>query len=107
MLEDQILGKNDSWAIRWNASAFLNNKLTLYPGRSLVINIGNDGSGEHKGNTSIFDATLSRTNIELKNIDIIESKKAYKAFCRYFSSQSNIFSILRNRLKRYFINQNN
>ena len=47
MLADQISGKNNSWAVRWHASAFLNNKYTLYPGKSLVLNIGNDGSGTH------------------------------------------------------------
>ena len=41
MLEGQIAGSNNSWAIRWYASAFLAGKLTLYPGRSLVQNIGN------------------------------------------------------------------
>jgi hypothetical protein len=40
MLQDQISGANNSWAIRWYASTFLANKVTLYPGRSLVINIG-------------------------------------------------------------------
>jgi putative methyltransferase (TIGR04325 family) len=47
MLEDQIIGKVNSWAIRWYASAFLANKFTLYPKKSLVKNIGLDGSGTH------------------------------------------------------------
>lgn len=34
MLKNQISGTNDSWAIRWHASAFLADKLTLYPGLS-------------------------------------------------------------------------
>ncbi|NBN99582.1 MAG: glycosyltransferase family 2 protein [Flavobacteriia bacterium] len=33
MLQQQIQGKNDSWAIRWHASAFLAGMHTLYPGR--------------------------------------------------------------------------
>lgn len=45
MLQEQAEGKIDSWAVRWYASAFLANKLTLYPGKSLVINIGQDASG--------------------------------------------------------------
>src|SRR5699024_1021539 len=49
MLKDQISGKNDSWAIRWYASAFLKNKYTLYPSHTLVINIGLDSSGTHSG----------------------------------------------------------
>jgi hypothetical protein len=47
MLRDQIAGKNNSWAIRWHASAFLHNMVTLHPGESLVKNIGLDGSGVH------------------------------------------------------------
>ncbi len=47
MLRAQIAGRNDSWAIRWYASALLADRLTLYPGTSMVHNIGNDGSGAH------------------------------------------------------------
>src|SRR5262245_27468980 len=42
MLKDQIAKKNDSWAILWYASAYLKNKYTLYPGQSLIHNIGFD-----------------------------------------------------------------
>jgi hypothetical protein len=47
MLERQIAGLNDSWAIRWHAACYLDGLYTLYPGASLVHNIGNDGSGTH------------------------------------------------------------
>jgi hypothetical protein len=47
MLKAQQEGKLDSWAICWYASAFVKNKLTVYPGKSLVSNIGTDGSGTH------------------------------------------------------------
>ena len=50
MLKNQILGKNDSWAIRWYASAFLENMLTLYPKKSFVKNIGFDSDATHKNN---------------------------------------------------------
>ena len=40
MLREQITGKVNSWAVRWHASAFLHDRLTLFPGRSLVNNIG-------------------------------------------------------------------
>jgi len=45
MMEEQAAGKIDSWAVRWYASAFLANKLTLYPGQSLVGNIGQGEGG--------------------------------------------------------------
>lgn len=47
MLELQLHGKVDSWAIRWWLSVFLRNGLVLYPRHSLVDNIGFDGSGTH------------------------------------------------------------
>ena len=47
MLQDQITGKNDSWAIRWHASLFLENRYCLHPVNPLVKNIGLDGSGTH------------------------------------------------------------
>lgn len=40
-------GRWDSWAIRWHASLFLADRLSLHPGQSLVTNIGLDGSGTH------------------------------------------------------------
>lgn len=58
-LADQIKGKNNSWAIRWHASAFLHDRLTLYPGRSLVQNIGNDGSGVHCESRQEYAVELS------------------------------------------------
>lgn len=47
MLRDQIAGRNNSWFIRWHASLFLAGKLSLAPVRSLIDNIGLDGTGVH------------------------------------------------------------
>ena len=84
MLKEQIKGGNDSWAVRWYASAFLANKLTLYPGRSLVKNIGNDSSGTHCNTTEDFDVELSKTSINFKNIIVDVSPIALEAFEYYF-----------------------
>ena len=73
MLQDQIDGKNDSWAIRWHASAFLKEKLTLYPGRSLVQNIGMDRSGKHSGRSRSFDVDLAASPIAVSKIPIEEN----------------------------------
>jgi putative methyltransferase (TIGR04325 family) len=78
MLQGQINGTNDSWAVRWHASAFLANKLTLYPGRSLVHNIGNDSTGTHCGTNAVFDAVLSSTPIRLDDVAVEESVTARK-----------------------------
>jgi hypothetical protein len=84
MLKDQIKGANDSWAIRWHASAFLAGKLTLYPGRSLVHNIGTDSSGTHCGDLDNMDAKLSETKIKLNNIAVESSPTGREAFENFF-----------------------
>jgi hypothetical protein len=104
MLKDQINGKNDSWAVRWYASAFLANKLTLYPGRSLVINIGNDGSGIHCKEGKNFDANLSMTEINLFNIEKIkESILAREAFKVFFKlSNTSKYKLLIRKIENFF-----
>ena len=84
MLEDHIRGKNDSWAVRWHASAFLANKLTLYPGRSLIFNIGFDGAGTNCGISNVYDTALSATPIDLSLIEVSSSIVAYQAFEDFF-----------------------
>lgn len=84
MLEDQTLGKNDSWAVRWYASAFLAGKLTLYPGQSLVHNVGNDDSGTHCVASSSMDVVLNDSPVELGPEKVEESIEARHAFEAYF-----------------------
>lgn len=86
MLDDQIKGRNSSWAVRWYASVFLENRLTLHPGRSLVQNIGKDGSGTHDGTTDLFDVSLSSEPIRVNTIPVEESAIARDAMIGYLSS---------------------
>jgi hypothetical protein len=87
MLQRQSRGEIDSWAIRWHASMYLQNKFTLYPNVSFVRNSGQDGSGTHyklkksKSNVSIEDIanrpiTLVRQNIAI-DYEVRESLKRY------------------------------
>lgn len=84
MLRKQIAGSNDSWAVRWYAAAFLAGKLTLYPGRSLIQNIGNDGSGQHKSSTTGFNVELAVHPIALQRQPRVEDPGARRAFENYF-----------------------
>lgn len=84
MLELQVQGKNSSWAVRWYASAFLQNKLTLYPGKSLVQNIGTDGGGTHVGSTEKYETEIQQQAVELKNIPVENNDAAFTAFANYF-----------------------
>lgn len=86
MLKDQIAGKNNSWAIRWHASAFLKDKLTLYPGRSLVSNIGTDSSGTHCATTSIFAGDVADSPVKVEIIAVEESESAKIQTMNYFKS---------------------
>ncbi len=75
MLKDFTNGRNNSWAVRWYASAFLENMLTLYPGKSLIQNIGMDGSGTHCGETDILDTEISTNPVLMEKLDIKENPR--------------------------------
>lgn len=103
MLEGQIQGLNDSWAVRWHASAFLADKLTLYPGRSLVHNIGNDASGTHCGGSSTFDSYLASSPIQLSDLAITPSLQGYQSFENFFrESQPTRISRIRQKIASLF-----
>ena len=58
-LKLQAEGKMDVWGVRWYASMFVAGGLCVYPGQSMVQNIGMDGSGVHCGISQSFDVHLS------------------------------------------------
>ncbi|WP_050479690.1 glycosyl transferase [Herbaspirillum rhizosphaerae] len=84
MLRDQISGRVNSWAIRWYASAFLADRLTLYPGVSLVQNIGNDNSGTHSEATEQFKVKLGDRMLRVGGIAIEQNTMAWNAVAAYF-----------------------
>lgn len=82
MLIEQIEGKNDSWAIRWYASAFLRGRLTLYPHSSQVQNIGADGSGMHVAETDAYHHARWGAPVRLTRVPVEESADGRRAFGR-------------------------
>lgn len=84
MLYCQKVGLVDSWFIRLYASFFLAEKLTLFPGKSLVSNHGLDGSGTHSGKSMNdsdddgVDINYRNTPVMLKEIPIQEDYITYK-----------------------------
>ena len=75
MLNDQIEGKIDSWAIRWCYEQSRQDTLTVYPVYSRVKNIGLDGSGTHSKRSkehARWDPLLNTTNstIKLENLSV-------------------------------------
>ena len=98
ILKKTLIDSNNSWAIKWYASAFLNNKLTLYPPYSLIHNIGNDGSGINSSKNKIYDNKLKNLPIEIDNIEIVENKELRDEFENYFNSKNNIIKKILNKI---------
>ena len=86
MLGHQIQGKISSWAIRWHASGFVRGLLTLFPGRSLVMHIGGDGSGTNCQVTNHLDVQLSEVPAPVGGIPVQEHDGARKKIQRYMLS---------------------
>ncbi len=102
MLDDKIDGFNNSWAICWHASCFLKNKLTLHPGKSMVINIGLDNSGENCQPSESFESKLFKKHLNIKKIDINEDKTIIKYFSNHYKSKNLFLKSKLMRLFRYF-----
>ncbi|WP_285009930.1 glycosyltransferase [Pedobacter faecalis] len=97
-LTDYKRGRNDSWAIRWYASIFLKNGLTLNPSHSLVNNIGHDGSGVHSGINDIYNVVINPKPITQFPSKLEEDTAAYQAIKAFLSNRK---GSLWQRIKRY------
>ncbi len=85
MLEDQIQGRNDSWAIRFYVSMFLERAYFLYPSVSLVTNIGFDNSGTHCSKDDYFSKVLAVNKyVEVKKIPVVMDNDIIKNFSETF-----------------------
>lgn len=91
ILEAQIKEQISSWGIRWYASAFLKNKLHLYPPKSLIKNIGLDGSGTH------FEVSENREEVSSQPVEIERLKVQ--------ESSGNLQSLIRYHKKRRLIDK--
>ena len=101
MLRRQIEGKNNSWAIRWNASLFLKDILSLNVGRSLVQNEGFDGSGTNCGGGRLYASHLYLNHLPVTKISPIEeNKEARQVFSRYYGRTNSFWAKAIRRIKR-------
>ena len=101
MLRRQTEGKNNSWAIRWNASLFLQDMLSLNVGRSLVQNNGFDGSGTNCGGGNLYSANIHPAPIIVTKITPVEENKmARQAYSRYYARTNSFMAKAIRRIKR-------
>ncbi|MFD0765945.1 sugar transferase [Mucilaginibacter lutimaris] len=82
-MQDFKARKNNSWAIRWYASVFLNGGLTLNPGQSLIHNIGHDGTGVHSNIESMYGVQVAQQPVKYFPEVLTENKYTYEAI-KYF-----------------------
>ena len=101
MLRRQTEGKNNSWAIRWNASLFLNDILSLNVGKSLVQNEGFDGSGTNCGGGNLYASRLWMNPIQVHRISpATENLQARNAYIRYYARTNSFWAKAIRRIKR-------
>ena len=87
MLRHQMQGRIDSWAVRWCYAQSRQDKDTIYPVRSRVLYLGNDGSGTHCGNSGVADEKLDdayNSNPVFDKCD--KSARLKREFYHYYSS---------------------
>ena len=89
MLIRQMEGKIDSWAIRWCYTLFKNNAYCVYPVKSYIDNIGNDGSGVHCTSNPKYQNSQLSVDKELKiPKHVIVNNEIEKNFKRIFRDKS-------------------
>ena len=86
MLQQFMDGALDAWDIRWYLSVFDSDGLALYPKRSLVHNIGFDGTGVHCPPSS-FAGTDVATEPVRRFPPVMVDSTTMKVFQHYLRSQ--------------------
>lgn len=82
-LQQTAAGDGDSWALRWMATAILHGKLTLYPYRSLVANIGMDASGTNAPKLDVYRTPVADRRPAVGGIEVQPNARA-RALLRRF-----------------------
>jgi len=80
-------GRNNSWAIRWYASIFLQGGLSLNPSHSLINSIGNDGSGVHSNIDDIYQVSIAQKPVKHFPKAIKEDERAHIAIRTFLANR--------------------
>lgn len=102
MLKDQIYGRNNSWAVRWYFSAYLNDLYCLYPKTSYVQNIGFDGSGTNCDHDNRYQVSMVSDYV-FNKVPVIEDKKMKSKMIQFIFKPESYFI----RFTRLFKNMMN
>ncbi|WP_044208206.1 glycosyltransferase [Flammeovirga sp. OC4] len=95
MLDNQMNGKIDSWAIRFCYQQFLCNKATVFPKKSKVQSIGFSEKATHTHKTKRFNTTLDVSN---KRSFTFEKFQTYNdSLIKEFYSKFSLYSRLKDK----------
>lgn len=86
MLQAQLHGDIDSWAIRWDYHLYKHDAYCLRPVKTLVENIGLDGTGIHCGNMDTSNYTGEKYDNSIYNIKLVKGIKPDKHVCTAFKA---------------------
>lgn len=89
-------GKLNTWAIFWYASVFIKDGLSLHPSKSLVQNIGHDGTGENCGTNVQFNWGKLATRIDVKKTKCELNKNAENELILFYSDIKNMNNLNNN-----------
>ncbi len=85
MLRRQMQGRRDSWAIRFCYAQSRQNKLAVYPTKTLLVNFGFDGSGTHCEEDERFaDPKITNDREEFRYEELPVDRKIAKEFKALF-----------------------
>lgn len=100
MLQKQMEGKLDSWAVRWCFAQSNLDMFTIYPKNSLVENKGHDGSGTHCGNSRLFDTVLAERGVKYRFEELPIDKRITREFWR--KNSDTLDKKIKRNLKKIF-----
>lgn len=100
MLEKQMSGKIDSWAVRWCYNQYRRNQFTIFPSISKVESIGIGENATHTKTTRRFDTKLDNSN--KKHFEFDAPAKMSVQLIKEFKSKFSVYNRLIDKLKNGF-----
>lgn len=81
---------NNSWAVKWHASAFINNKLTVCPVKSLVENVGINGTNISISNPMMLGKICNDKQIEKFSDELFEDMNMHNLIIAHFKKYNSL-----------------
>ncbi len=104
LLQKQLRGEVDSWAIRWYLSVFMADGVTLFPVRTMIQNTGFDNSGAHGSKKDrYFSGDLMDFEIERFPSELVISERSLNE-CRTFlrKGKKDWIGMIKEAFREYF-----